>query len=393
MSVAGSLAQCGREFLQWVFLQRLVGKSRDATGQASIWKVYVTPFLVWGLLSFGSIYGTVLGSIAFSPRHAPLAEAHWGWLTTWQFLILFPSLVIVVVTERRAVSRMICRLADNGVICLDDDGLSDLTDRGTKRYTKWDMVGWLLGLPVGAVVIWVNRKDQLESFHLMERPAWYVDQFGITYPGTVWLMWLGVFWLVLTLFVVKSLASVAFFSHMCRSIDLHLQLFHSDNSNGFAPVGRIGLRYGCIVAVAGVAIVVLLTTSHMYESLTDTKMCIFGGSCLVYLVFGPIAFFGPLIPFRNAMSKEKRKLEERASVPLRKLIIKINEAGSNVTMADMEMLKERRQLREIARRTPVWPFDAQTWRQFLAGYLIPVLGAFLSLLLESARTLFGTAVG
>ena len=105
----------------------------------------------------------------------------------------------------------------------------------------------------------------------------------------------------------------------------------------------------------------------------------------VYLIFGPIIFLGPLLPFRRVMGDYRRNLMQEFAAPLDAKFDSIKQrarARGAISQDELEGLERLRAIGKIAGELPIWPFDARTMRVFGTAYVIPVLLTALTKLAE-----------
>ena len=149
--------------------------------------------------------------------------------------------------------------------------------------------------------------------------------------------------------------------------------FHPDKCGGLSSIGSIALRNQYLLTVLGINIIFLVWFSLTVSTSAFLSFLIVA-AIVVYLVVGPIAFMGPLLPFRAAMAREKVRLSRVVSD---KIVARLNtliddDPDKKVSVEDEEQLIRLQTLAEMVGKLPVWPFDATTLKRFVTSYILPV---------------------
>ena len=144
----------------------------------------------------------------------------------------------------------------------------------------------------------------------------------------------------------------------------------------------MGLRNQYALTVLGLNLVLAIILLVFTNPLNDTNRIVAITSVIIgYVIFGPIVFLAPLMPFRNAMLKNKAQLVSAVALRMRRefddLYPRLTGA---ITGADEQMIERWRKIGAIIDELPVWPFDADTMRKFIAAYLIPLVIPLVSAL-------------
>jgi hypothetical protein len=107
-----------------------------------------------------------------------------------------------------------------------------------------------------------------------------------------------------------------------------------------------------------------------------------------YIIFGPIVFVLPMLPFRFAMMDYKdnwmKEIAPRCRTELESLRSKLKTEPP--AKADEEIIERFRKIGAMVEEMPVWPFDARTITKFLTAYLVPLAS---SVVFPMLKTLLG----
>ena len=326
------------------------------------------------MLSYGSI---VLAAQLWAPEVVLGSSGQlklpllWDVNTTWQFVVTFPLLVAFLHSERAFIPAQLAKLVHAGSLHCVQDGEPMCEDWQTS-YRLWNIVAQIVGVPCGFLAAYGNYVQVTR----VGWTSWQAPYGHVNAAGWVWMVWFAVFYCAVTVYIARALVTVFFLRAVARDCRITPVPFHTDHAGGLEPVGRIGLRNQYILAAAGINIVLLILVANQFESRPgDLMYFLVALACGVYVVFGPIGFLGPLLPFRQVMSAQKQRLLAEASKAVRAQHERIRAeiATQRLTAEDDAVLDRLLKYMRTAQRMPVWPFDLVTRRKFAAAYVVPML--------------------
>jgi hypothetical protein len=200
---------------------------------------------------------------------------------------------------------------------------------------------------------------------------------------------IALLYIVVILYVVRSILLARFIRALVMvAAPLRILPLHPDKCGGLRPVGRLGLRNQYTLTVLGINLVLLLGVWYYKLGHAAPIGDVLISGAAVYLVFGPIIFMAPLLPFRDAMQEAKRDWTHQVALVVRFELdrIRLQLAANQITKADEDSLDRLRKVGAAIDELPIWPFDPTTLRKFATAYALPVL---LPLAGEGIRKLLG----
>ena len=286
------------------------------------------------------------------------------------FLVTFPLLTVLLLTEKQLIPSRIAALVRNGIVRLRNRQERRLCEFWRRRYRTVNVVAQILGGFVGLVLFYVNLLAAEQA------GSWQAAGGDRIVAGWACFFWIGVFYAVVTVYVFRAVTTAAFLRSVAGGRRVRPVPFHVDNCGGLRPIGAIGLRNQYILAAAGINVVFLIVLVRFIQP-NPFVYPFLVGSFVLYAVAGPTAFLGPLLPFRKAMRANRQWLVAAVATALQKhydtCIRRLGEGGELV--AEDEAKAERlRKFLAIVRRAPVWPFDIATLRRFATAYVFPIAG-------------------
>lgn len=295
------------------------------------------------------------------------------WNILFALVFTFPCVFILLLTDQDALARALETVQRDGTVVFADGQAQTLAVTWRRRFLLTNIVGQLVGLAVGAAVAFVN--------HVIYTPEsvgyWIAEQGRLLPVGVVYLLCIGLLYTLVTHYIFRIVAISLLFRDMVFHARLRLLPMHPDRSGGLLPVGRLGLRNQYVLMLLGINIVLLVGVTYVFLQPPDSLYALIALSVVAYLVLGPLVFMAPLLPFRGGMRKTKAELmsevAQRLRVELQRLRAELR--SGTITKEDEELIDRLRKVAAVIDELPVWPFDASTFRKFLAAYVIPILSA------------------
>ncbi len=295
----------------------------------------------------------------------------------FMFLVTMPVLMTLLLTERTAIPLAIARAESAGVLTPPTE-LKKFCDTWEAKYRVWNVIALCAAVPAGIVATIANY----HTTNSLTGRSWAFTDLGdtdgatINAAGWVFLLWqIPAFYGVCTIYVIRGATTIRFLVALVRESNIVLRPFHPDRAAGLRPIGGIGLRNQLLLMAGGFNMLCLLLVATKLDS--PEMRAIVAAAAAVYILFCPIVFLGPLLPFRRAMLSARREFQERIDESLCRQFTTMMGAldQHGLTEQNRQNLDYLQSLKKIADRIPVWPFDSSTLAKFLFAYGSPLATA------------------
>ena len=329
------------------------------------------------LLAIGATYvplaaAALLGPLPLSSTtHALRLPFLYDWNVAFMFLVSFPCLIVLTVTDDRALASSLKRVQLDGTVTVSESDATALASRWKRLFRVTNIAAQWTGLTIGTLLAYFNYISYAPS----SVGYWIADGGRLAPVGFVFLYCIFLFYALIPIYVLRSAAVTFLLKDLVAHAELRMLPFHPDKSGGLRPVGRLGLRNQYGLTIFGVNVALLVSISLLYLDVPRSLYGLIVAAAIAYLILGPMAFIGPLLPFRGGMLRTKAELmgevAQRLRVELQRLRGQL--AAGPITKDDEELVDRLRKIGAVIDELPVWPFDAGTLRKFLAAYVIPVI--------------------
>ncbi|MBZ5491712.1 MAG: hypothetical protein LAO76_12350 [Acidobacteriia bacterium] len=334
-------------------------------------RVYLTIIL----LTYVPMY---LAAVASGlPLAKPSMSLHLPFLydvnVAFMFLVSFPVLIGIIVTDQEVLTSALRQVQLEKVLIMSRDAAQGLRTRWERRFRAINVAAQVIGILTGITIAWWNYKVYVQA------PVgfWAGPDGKLVSVGYVFLVCCAFCYAFVPLFIIRCLGFFFFLKDVVSKAELHLLPFHPDRCGGLRSVGRIGMRNQYVLTFFGINVVLLIIVSFHYFNVPGYLASLIAAAVAAYLLFGPLVFIGPLLPFRAGMLQTKNLLmgevAQRLRIELERLRQKL--PAGIIAKEDEELIDRLRRIGAIIDELPVWPFDAGTLRKFLTAYIIPVLSA------------------
>ena len=355
----------GSALHNWRFL-----KGRSATGPALV-RVYVLA----GMSTYASLFiAASMGSLSLTQATPPLRLPFLhDWNVALMFLVSFPCVMVLTLTDQHALSTALARVQDDGTVTIDADAAGRLRRRWQHRFLAANVAGQILGVIVGLGLVILNYY----SYAPASTGYWIAEAGRLQPVGYVFLCCIFLFYAIIPIYVIRLICVSLFLKDLVSHATLRLLPFHPDRSGGLRPMGQLGLRNQYGLTVFGLNVVSLVTISSLYLAVPRTLFGLILAAGIAYVVLGPLVFMGPLLPFRAGMLRTKNELMSEVAQRLRLELQRLRSqlTKGQISQEDEALIDRLRKVGGVIDELPVWPFDANTLRKFLTAYILPVLGA------------------
>lgn len=310
------------------------------------------------------------------------------WNIHFAFLISFPTLVALLITDDAVLRSSLRQVQEDGVMTISEIDFAAFADVWAKRFRRANLIGQAAGLAIGAGLAFLTQQIYIAS----GSGFWISEQRVLLPVGYVYVYCIALLYALITLYVLRSILISVFLNQLVRRAELHMMPFHPDKCGGFRPVSRLGLRNQYTLTILGLNVVLLATMTDLYLPQSPSLKELVIAAAFAYAILGPVVFIGPLLPFRTGMQHEKnewmREIAYRVRFELERLRNQIR--AGDIAKEDEEFIDRLRKIGGVVDELPVWPFDARTLRRFATAYIVPVgvtaIGKGISVLIAWATS-------
>lgn|GEM_PF-1354579 len=292
------------------------------------------------------------------------------WNIHFAFLISFPTLVALLITDDAVLRSSLRQVQEDGVMTILEKDFAAFADVWAKRFRRANFIGQVAGIAIGAVLAYLTKRIYINS----DSGFWISEQQVLLPVGYVYVYCIALLYALITMYVLRSILISVFLNQLVQRAELHMMPFHPDKCGGFRPVSRLGLRNQYTLTILGLNVVLLATMTHYYLTQSSSLKELVIVAAFAYAILGPVVFIGPLMPFRTGMQHEKnewmREIAYRVRFELERLRKQIR--AGDVAKEDEEFIDRLRRIGGVVDELPVWPFDARTLRRFATAYIVPV---------------------
>jgi hypothetical protein len=299
----------------------------------------------------------------------------YDWNVAFTFLVSFPSLLALTVTDQHALASSLRRVQVDGIVSIPEPTAIELSSRWCKRFRTINIGAQLIGVLIGLLLAVFNYV----AFTPKAVGSWIASEGRLSLPaGPAFLCCIFLFYFLICVYVLRSVGMSMLLKDVVAHAEIRMLPFHPDRSGGLRPVGHLGLRNQYGLTVCGVNLVLLVFVYANNLTVPPFLYRLMAAAAIAYIILGPIVFLGPLLPFRAGMLRTKSELMSQIAQRLRVELERLRQQleGGQITKDDEELIDRIRKVGVVVDELPVWPFDTGTLRKFLTAYVVPLLGAF-----------------
>jgi hypothetical protein len=291
--------------------------------------------------------------------------------TIFLYVVSFPCLLILTVTDHRVLSRALSRVQIDGILTISEVTGLALAERCYRRFRITNLVAQALGLAAGGITAYfVYRLNATATIK-----SWTESEGHLLAVGYIRLYCDFLFSFVAAVYVIRSIAVPILLWDIVAHAEFHMLPLHPDKAGGLRPIGRLGLRNQYAITLVGLNIGLGWLVSYLLLPDNAWKGFIVVAAT-AYLIFGPVVFVGPLLPFRDGMIRSKSQLMSGVALRMRLQLDDLRSRFQSgvITAEDEQMIERLRKIGAVIDDLPVWPFDTLTLRKFFTAYMIPIIG-------------------
>ena len=293
------------------------------------------------------------------------------WNIAFAFLISFPALVVLLVTDDHVLFTSLRHVLKHRVISIPEAGLVEVSNWCKTWFRMINIGAQSLGVGIGLVFGCAT----LNMYFSHPVGFWIVSNHHLLRVGYVYLYCIVLLYALITIYVLRCIAISVFLNKVVAHATIHMLPFHPDMCGGLSPVGQLGLRNQYTLSILGLNIVILAWVSISKLLNSPSLHHLIAASVVAYLILGPIVFMVPLLPFRKGMLQTKDEWMSDVAQRLRNDFERLRAQiqTSQITKEDEDLVDRLRKIGSVIGELPVWPFDARTLRQFARAYVVPLV--------------------
>ena len=180
--------------------------------------------------------------------------------TMFMFLVAFPTIVLLVVTDDAALRVALRRVQRDGVLRMTASQESAIEERWSAIFARLNGITLAVGLALGAAIMIANYL----VFRQTAVGFWIAPRGTLRPGGYLFLMSVCAFFAVVAIYIVRTVAMSFLLGTVVRFGDIRMLPFHPDKCGGLRPVGRLALRNQYGLSVMGINVVLFALTSMLY---------------------------------------------------------------------------------------------------------------------------------
>ncbi len=291
--------------------------------------------------------------------------------TPFMFLVSFPCMLILTVTDQRVLTRALDSVRADGTVTISDADQTAICKRWHRVFRMTNLAAQALGLVIGSIVAYFN----FVAFVPASEGHWIADKGHLLPVGYVYLYCIFLFYAMAPVYVVRNLTIAFLLRDIVAHAQLHILPLHPDKAGGLQPVGNLGLRNQYVLTLFGLNIAIMIAVSYLFLGFSSLLISLMAAAIVAYLILGPLVFMAPLLPFRSAMLRNKAKLMSEVALRLRLELdhLRARLPSGTITGEDGALIERLSKIGAVIDELPVWPFDAATLRKFLTAYVLPIV--------------------
>lgn len=289
------------------------------------------------------------------------------------FLISFPLLIFLTLRDEWVLIDAIQTLQQDEILEIPVEESQKLQLKWKAIFRKVNRYAQIVGIAWGITLIILNYHAYIPP----ELGFWIAKNGQLLFVGWIFLLSICVFYAIWVLYVFRGITIAFFLKDLVKYSKLSMIPGHPDRCGGLRPIGQVGLRNQFLLSILGFNLLLFWFVSKVFLQDISTIQGLIILAALAYVIFGPIAFFAPLMAFKGEMQSIKSELLRDVSRRIHRELKRVRselEQGS-ITKEDEELIQRLRKVWAVIDELPVWPFDLSTRLKFITAYIIPILGS------------------
>jgi hypothetical protein len=342
----------------------------------------VLPYLSIASITFGGLL--FLASYSFPTLTLPSSIIKVPFLldfnTIWMFVFTLPLMTTLIVTERIVLPLSLGELQKSGVLTITQNDLNTIISKWEARYRYINIISQIVGL----IISTLNCITNFLTFTQPGYGSWHSIN-GEVFPVSWYsLFCLFIFYFIASVYIFRAFSLIFFLRDLVSHSTIQIIPFYPDKCGGLKSVGNLGLRNQYFLSAAGINVLLLGINFIVINSQAQLQTQLIPAA-IIYIIFGPISFLGPLLPFRNAMQHDKSELVLMIGKKIKKEFDQSirNIEKKRISNEVQEKLNQYKILGETIEKLPVWPFDTSTLTKFFSAYMLPLITGIVSFYLQN----------
>ncbi|MFZ3350996.1 MAG: hypothetical protein WA268_09045 [Xanthobacteraceae bacterium] len=232
--------------------------------------------------------------------------------TLCMYLVSLPCLLILTVTDDQLLRHALDRVQIDGIVKISKANGTALAERWCRYFRRTNVAAQVIGLLAGTAVVYFDVRQAVA----VDIGSWVAPSKHIGLNGYVFFYCNFLFAFVASIYVIRSILLGILLWDVVTHADLHILPLHPDKAGGLRPVGRLGLRNQYAITLVGlnIGLGVFVSVLFLKNWNLGPDMVIATIACLLV---GPLMFAWPLLPFRDAMRKNKAQVMSGAASGMR----------------------------------------------------------------------------
>jgi hypothetical protein len=337
--------------------------------------------LVVYAISVAITYGFMVVATEVSPHDPPKLPLLRDWAVGFAFWISLPAILFFIASDQDALKRAMIGVETAGIVVSSKESAKSFKGRWQSHFRAWNIAIQIVALAA------IPLSYGTYALYTAYGANTWAQATALNRHAYMW--GIALFYFVLFIYIGRGLAMAMFLKSVASVWEIKLNPVHPDGCGGLRPLGRIGLRNQYALTILGINIAVLAATIIHIDDINQIEPSLLPviliPAMAIYVIFGPIIFLGPLLPFRRVMGDQRRALMQEIAEPLELKFeaLKVNARNhQDIKRIELDALDRMRRFGQTARDLPVWPFDSRTMRLFATAYAAPVLVAAVTKLAE-----------
>jgi hypothetical protein len=348
----------------------------DPVASLLIEKLNLSP-LGFGLRSTAIATGLCLliawvsNTLWFKPGQVGLLQDRFFWI--W-VLFINPVVLGYYLWSFQAIENVIKDLEESDVVETNKSKIEETLNAYYQRWYKFLALGSAVTF---SIFVFVTRSGLKKSSWTGSGPesALFVTiaTFGVVYLGSM--------------LVLNLITNVRVLHSILEEKELKVNPLHPDRCGGLRSLKDYSLKTAYLAAVLGIMVGLI-----EYQFITQGVARVYWFVHLIiplHVALSMACFFGPLLAAHKGMKNAKEKILNEIAQQFQEDYLQMIHANrtkdAETFNKGTEKIKELRAFYTLTDEFPVWPFDVQTFRQYLLTVptpLLPLLPKLIGLLLK-----------
>lgn len=307
----------------------------------------------------------------------------------WWFyqFVSVPGVMLFFLWTPEGIFRVLEGLKENKAILLMnqqtdfENAYTEFVQRFSRAYSHWI---WLL---LCFIVVTLFTIFALIPEH---------SNFMSWQTSSVSMFWYHEFYWFVVFFIgalsfLRVIIAIFWFNLLFKEFQIDVKVLHPDGAGGLSPLGEFSVKVGYLLAIFGVAQVVVVWSQSTYllpsQSVEPISSPAFFGLIGAYLILAPIIFFAPIGSAHSAMNRAKHDtivaIADQFEADFAKVQTLIDKDADELKKG-IEKIEQLKKIHDMTTSFPVWPFNIANIVRFVSAVLLPVILGVIAQLIDLA---------